>query len=156
MDTIFYNRTKNTSASRKSREENKNFVLQYPQHFGELIPLAFNISDAVSRKACWILECIANEKPEWFQPHLDFICDNLKIPKDDGVIDPFRKSASCLPLHISKKDGKISLSENLLHKITKACFDWLINDTKVACKVHAIRTLFFTGKELDWVSRTAL
>ncbi len=35
--------------------------------------------------------------------------------------------------------------------ITECCFDWMITDQKVACKVYSMLALYFLGTEFDWI-----
>jgi myosin-crossreactive antigen len=43
------------------------------------------------------------------------------------------------------------LTENHIESITEACFDWLIEEYRVAVKHHAVYTLIETGKHINWV-----
>jgi hypothetical protein len=36
-------------------------------------------------------------------------------------------------------------------KIIEACFDWMINDEKIAPKAYAMNTLFLLGRDYDWI-----
>jgi hypothetical protein len=43
------------------------------------------------------------------------------------------------------------LTDSQLEKITEACFDWLIQDFRVAVKHHSVYTLIETGKKISWI-----
>jgi hypothetical protein len=49
------------------------------------------------------------------------------------------------------KETEIQLTDSHIQKITETCFDWLINDTKVASKCYSIRTLYLLGKHSGWI-----
>ena len=151
MKAILYDRIKNVTAHRKSRDESKDFVLAHPEYLGDLIRFSFDVKDADSHKACWILEFLSYQQVAWLQPHLDFICSNLGNLKDESAIRPIAKVCQLLVVSNFKNPATIQLSENHLQQITEACFDWLINDTKVASKVYSMRTLFILGKHSDWI-----
>ena len=55
--------------------------------------------------------------------------------------------------YYKKKDVRIIKALTIAHKstITECCFDWLITDQKVACKVYSMAALFFLGTEYDWI-----
>ena len=36
-------------------------------------------------------------------------------------------------------------------KITEACFDWMINEEKVAPKAYGMNALYLLGLEFDWI-----
>lgn len=151
MDSTLYDKIRNVTAHRKSRDENKNFVLSHREYLEDLIRFSFDAADLDSHKACWILEFVAYERVSWLQPHLDFICSHLGILKDESAIRPIAKICQLLVTSHFNKDSEIILSQIQLQQITEACFDWLINDTKVAPKAYSIRTLYALGKHFDWI-----
>jgi hypothetical protein len=151
MDSTLYDRIRNVTAARKSRDENKNFVLAHPEYLEDLIRFSFAATDRDSHKACWILEFVAHEEVTWLQPHLDFFCSNLDVLKDESAIRPIAKICQLITVSHFKKDPEITLSQTQLQQITEACFDWLINDIKVAPKAYSIRALYILGKHFDWI-----
>jgi hypothetical protein len=125
-------------------------VLDNPALFLELIQICFTVSNKNHPKACWILEFVCYQKLEWMQEHLDFFCSNVEKLKDESAIRPMAKICKLLVVsHFKKKE--IQLSENHINEITENCFDWFINDTKVASKVYAMRTLYLLGNHQDWI-----
>lgn len=152
MSSSLYERVRNCSAHRKSRDENKDYILANPAEFAHLVAFAFEVSDKDSHKACWILEIVAYARLEWFLAPLDFICANLSKLNDESAIRPISKICQLLAeAHFGKPKSNISLSQDQLQKIIEADFDWLIGDTKVAAKAYAMRTLFVIGKHIDWI-----
>ncbi|TDE51384.1 hypothetical protein [Flavobacterium sp. GT3P67] len=137
-------------AYRETRLKIAHHILDNPNFLDELITICFTVSDKNSHKACWILEFVSYEKLKWLQPYMDFYCENIGKLKDESAIRPMAKVCQLLVTsHFKNKE--IQLSENHLQKITETCFDWLINDTKVASKCYSIRTLYVLGKHFDWI-----
>ncbi len=150
MNADYYNQIVKSSGLRESREENRDFIFANPAYLKDLTKIAFNTKDKNHHKACWILELVCEEQIELFIPLITDFCTVLPDFKIDSAIRPASKI--CLFLitsHYRKKN--IPLSEIQLQKITESCFDWLINDTKVASKCYSIRTLYIIGKHVDWI-----
>jgi hypothetical protein len=139
-------------AYRETRLELAQAVLENPNLLDELIATCFTISDKNSHKACWVLEFVSYEKPEWLQPYLEFLCTNLKNLRDESAIRPIAKIIQLLVVaHYKKSENTILLSEPQLQNIIETNLDWLITDTKVAAKAYAIRTLYLLGQHYDWI-----
>ncbi len=146
MNKDFYKKIENSSAYRKSKIQNRNFIMDNITYLDDLIKIAFNTSDKNHYKACWILELICEEKLILFVPYIGVFCDTISNYTLDPAIRPISKI--CLFLSKSKE---ISLTENQKTKIIEACFDWLIQEEKVAAKAYSIRALFEFGKKQDWI-----
>lgn len=140
------------NAYRENRLMAAQYVLENQHLFGELVTICFSPEDKNNHKACWILEFVSYEELIWLQPHLDFLCSNLKILKDESAIRPIAKVVQLLvKSHYKKNDDSILLSEENLQDCIEASFDWLINDVKVATKAYSIRTLYVLGNHYDWI-----
>jgi len=143
-----YDQIAASSAHRKSREFNSDYVLKHPEDFKELLAIAFNPGDKNHHKACWILELVLESKLEWLDDHLNVFCQILPLYKQDGAV----RSISKICLFLSQKHIKESknnrdyLRSKHVRAITETCFDWVIGPTKVASKVYAMRALFEIGK----------
>jgi hypothetical protein len=135
---------------RVNRQKYADEVLDNPELFPELIRLCFQTSDKNAAKACWILEFVCYEKLEWIEDLLDFFCSHVNNLKDESAIRSVAKVCQLLILsHYKKKE--IQLSPKHLDEIIESNFDWLINDTKVASKAYAMRTLYILGQHYDWI-----
>ena len=140
------------NAYRENRLMAAQYVLENQHLFGELVTICFSPEDKNNHKACWILEFVSYEELIWLQPHLDFLCSNLKVLKDESAIRPIAKVVQLLvKSHYKKNDDSILLSEENLQDCIEASFDWLINDVKVATKAYSIRTLYVLGNHYDWI-----
>ena len=147
MNLEFYNQIAKSTAHRKSRDDNKDFIFANSDYLKYLLEIAFNVKDKNHHKACWILELICEEKMELFLPFLDKFCKTLHQYKSDSAIRSISKI--CLFLSNSKK---YSLTENQEQKIIETCLDWLIESNKAANAAYAMRTLYNLGKKHKWVN----
>jgi len=147
MNAEFYTQIAMSSAHRKSRDENKNFIFTNPEYLSDLTEIAFNTKDKNHHKACWILELICEERIELFIPFINQFCEILPNFKIDSALRPTSKI--CLFLTKSKK---ISLTEFEEEKIIETCLDRLIDIDLAATAAYSMRTLYELGKKHDWVN----
>lgn len=147
MNATYYNQIAKSTAHRKSRDDNKDFIFANPDYLKYLLEIAFDTKDKNHHKACWILELICEEKMDLFLPYLDEFCKTLPYYKNDSAIRSISKI--CLFLSNSKK---YSLTENQEEKIIETCLDWLIDSNKAANAAYTMRTLYNLGKKHTWVN----
>ena len=127
MDATYYQTIANSTAHRKSRDDNKDFIFNHPDYLPYLLQISYNTKDKNHHKACWILELIFEEQLELILPHLTDFCNNLKHYTSDSAIRSLSKI--CLFLAQSKT---IKLTETQEEQIIEACLDWLIQTDKAA------------------------
>jgi len=145
---LFYNKIANSSAHRPSREENSAYVLKHQENFEDLLEIAFNLSDKNHHKACWILELVLEKQLNLMDSYVGKFCQILPNYKHDGAV----RSISKICLFLMQKQvneigkNKEFLTKLQIQKITETCIDWMIEETKVASKVYAMRALFEYGK----------
>lgn len=147
MNAEFYNQIAHSTAHRKSRDDNKNFVFSNPRYLSDLTEIAFNTHDKNHHKACWILELICEEHIELFTPFIHQFCEALPHYKINPALRPTSKI--CLFLTQSKK---ISLTEFEEEKIIETCLDRLIDTDLAATAAYSMRALYQLGKKHDWVN----
>jgi len=147
MNTAFYNQIAKSTAHRKSRDDNKAFILANLNFLNDLTQIAFNTKDKNHHKACWILELICEEQIELFIPFIDKFCEALPNFKIDPALRPTSKI--CLLLCKSKK---VSLTEFQEKKIIETCLIRLIESNLAATAAYSMRALFELGKKYDWVN----
>lgn len=129
-------------------------ILKDKSLFPELLDICFLVRDETSIKACWILEFVCIEKMEWLLPHIDTFTNNIGEIKYDSTK---RTTANICELlckaYFGTKPSPVKeiLNETHLQKITETCFDWLINDEKVAAKAYAMNALYLLGFKIDWI-----
>lgn len=141
-------------SSRESRMQFANKILDDLSLFPKLMEILFWVDDEVSCRAAWVFELICRENIEVLIPHLNTFTQNLRRVHLDSAMRPVAKVCELLVLaNHSKHDYYIKTALNTKHKelIIEACFDWLINDVKIATKAFAMTSLFYLGHEYDWV-----
>ena len=145
MNLELLQRIENSSAHRKSREDNAQYILDNPELFSDLIKLAFNTRNINHHKFCWILELILEQKIHLLAPFLDDFCNKISNYTNESAIRPISKICLFLSKHMV-------LNKDHEQKIIESCFDWLIlENVKVATKAYSIRALFELGKKNDWI-----
>jgi hypothetical protein len=147
MNTDYYQQIAKSTAHRKSRDDNKDFVFSNPTYLKDLIEIAFDTKDKNHHKACWILELVCEEQLALFDPYIDDFCATLKQFKSDSAIRSISKI--CLFLTKSKK---IKLTEFQEEKMIETGLDWLIQTDKAANAAYTMRFLFNLGKKYSWVN----
>lgn len=147
MNTNYYQQIAKSTAHRKSRDDNKDFIFANPEYLADLTQLAFNTKDKNHHKACWILELICEERLELFVPHIDDFCETLAEHHSDSAIRSISKI--CLFLANSRK---IQLTEYQEEKMIETGLDWLIQTDKAANAAYTMRFLYALGKKHTWVN----
>ncbi|CAM1371247.1 adenylosuccinate lyase [Tenacibaculum xiamenense] len=143
------------NASKVNRTKAANIILNDESLFKELVKFVFNVDDKLSIKAAWILEWICTHHGiDYILPYLDILTENIGKLKFDSAIRPCSKICERLAMaYDSKNDNntKVVLTESHIDLIIETGFDWLISDQKIAVRAYTMNTLFFFGKEKDWV-----
>jgi hypothetical protein len=146
MNAEYYKKIAKSTAHRKIRDDNKDFIFQNPEYLSSLTEIAFDVNDKNHHKACWILELICEERMDLFLPFIDEFCTVLKRYKSDSAI----RSISKIGLFIVKNE-EIYLTENQEELIIETYLDWLIESDKAANAAYSMRTLFALSKKHDWI-----
>lgn len=147
MNTEFYSQIAKSTAHRKSRDDNKDFIFANPSYLDDLTEIAFNTKDKNHHKACWILELICEERIELFIPFIDDFCEALPNFKNNSALRPTSKM--CMFLAQNKM---VSLTEFQEEKIIETCLDRLIKSDLAATAAYSMRALYELGKKYDWVN----
>jgi len=135
-----YNALNYVNHSREKRLYYANLVIDNPELVAPLLEILF--------------EFMCGEQLEAIIPNLDTFTQNISRVHLDSAVRPVAKVCEYLiKAHYSKKDNKIktALTEAHKEKIVEACFDWMINDEKIAPKAYSINSLYLLGNEYDWV-----
>ncbi|QNJ98535.1 adenylosuccinate lyase [Constantimarinum furrinae] len=143
-----------TKAYRKTRLEVAQWVLDHPETFEELLRVCFSSEKELSYKATWILEFVCAERLSLLYPHFELFFTNIPNVKRDQALRPIAKVCDMIAVKYYKdNDPEIKDKFSVEHRklMTECCFDWLITDQKVACKVFAMHALFYLGTEYDWI-----
>ncbi|TYA92214.1 adenylosuccinate lyase [Seonamhaeicola marinus] len=140
--------------SREKRTYYANLIINNPELVPKLLEILFTVDDKISPRAAWVFEFMSSENIEAIIPHLDYFTENIHKVHLDSAVRPVAKVCELIAkAYNSKTDNLIKSELKEIHKerIIETCFDYLINDEKVAPKAYSMSTLFILGKTYDWV-----
>ena len=140
--------------SREKRLHYANMVIGNPELVRPLLEILFDVDDKISCKAAWVFEFMCSNTLESILPHLDVFTENISKVHLDPAVRPVAKICELITIaYYGKDDSKLKQNLTEVHKerIIEACFDWLINDEKVAPKAYSMNSLNLLGTEYDWV-----
>jgi len=150
----FYEELSYVNASRENRLKYANMVLKDMSLFPKLIDIMFRVDDKVSSRAAWVFEFVCAEYIYAIIPYLNTFTSNLKKVHLDSAVRPISKVCGFIASTYYSKDPntlKKALKTQHIERIIEACFDWIINNEKIAPKAYAMDTLFLFGKDYDWI-----
>lgn len=142
------------SARKKDRSKMANTILSEPEIFNALLELVFEVNNKNSVKAAWVFEIACERQLDLLLPHLNFFTSNLKNLHIDSTIRSVAKVCEFIAKsYVSKTDSltKTALDQTHIDAIIESCFEWLISPYRVAIKVYAMSTIYYLGKNSDWV-----
>ena len=140
--------------SREKRMHYAHLMIENPDLIVPLLEILFDVNDKISCRAAWVFEFMCGEKLEEIIPHLDAFTNNISRVHLDSAVRPVAKVCEYLIKAYYSKDEhiiKLHLSDTHKEKIIEACFDWMINDEKIAPKAYAMNTLYLLGKGSEWI-----
>lgn len=150
----FYEELSDVNASRENRLKYADMVLKNMSLFPKLIEIMFRVDDKVSSRAAWVFEFVCADYIYAIIPYLDTFTSNLKKVHLDSAVRPMSKVCGFIAsTYYSKGPNTLKKALNPQHieRIIESCFDWMINDEKIAPKVYAMETLFLFGKDYGWI-----
>ncbi|WP_341217113.1 adenylosuccinate lyase [uncultured Wocania sp.] len=140
--------------SREKRLYYANLMHDNPDLVPSLLDILFMVDDEISPRAAWVFEFMCNADIETIIPYLDMFTENMHKVHLDSAVRPVAKICEFLAkAYTSKANNKIKNTLTETHKecIIEVCFDYMINDEKIAPKAYSMNTLFLLGKDYDWV-----
>lgn len=140
--------------SREKRLHYANLMIDNPNLIPKLIEILFMVDDKISPRAAWVLEFMCSKNIDTIIPYLNEFTTGMKKIHLDSAVRPVAKISELLAkAYTVKEENNIKSKLSATHKerIIETCFDYMINDEKVAPKAYAMSTLFLFGKEYDWV-----
>ncbi|WP_136481854.1 adenylosuccinate lyase [Cognatitamlana onchidii] len=149
-----YNKLNYVNHSREKRLHYANLVLSNPNLTPKLLEILFRVDDSISPRAAWVLEFACSQNIKTILPHLDVFTTNIHKVHLDSAVRPVAKICELLAKQYTNKNNTIVkkvLTAWHKERIIETCFDYMINDEKVAAKAYGMSTLFMLGKEYNWV-----
>ena len=140
--------------SKSHRDKVSRAVLKDESLFKSLIEIAFDYNDETSVKAALILENACEQRLDWIAYNLSYFTENISYLKNDSAIRPAAKICNLIAQEVNSKFDspiKVIVTNEQVEQIIETCFEWLVKDTKVASKAHAMEALYFLGKQLQWI-----
>lgn len=140
--------------SREKRSEYANLILENPKLTPKLLEILFMVDDKISPRAAWILEFACNNNLKAIIPHLDTFTEHIHKVHLDSAVRPVAKICELLAIAYDTKTNiyvKNVLKETHKERIIETCFDYMINEEKVAAKAYGMTTLFLFGKDYEWI-----
>ena len=129
-------------------------IIANPDLIPKLLEVLFMVDDKISPRAAWVFEFMCGEQLEEAIPYLDYFTENMHKVHLDPAVRPVAKVCEYLiKAFYSKTDNKIktALQEKHRERIIEVCFDYMINDEKIAPKAYAMNSLFLLGQDYDWI-----
>ena len=140
--------------SREKRLYYAKLVIKNPDLIPKLLDILFMVDDKISPRAGWVFEFMCAEHLKEAIPYLDRFTENMHKVHMDSAVRPVAKVCEYLiKAYYSKQDNAIKTALQPHHKerIIEACFDYMINDEKIAPKAYAMNTLYLLGQDYDWI-----
>lgn len=112
-----------------------------------------------SFNASWVLDHLLRKKLDLIFPHLEIFTSEVSHLQWESCIRPMAHSTAMLvDYHYKTKSSSNPYLFNLkqLETITTYCFDWIINERKVATQVFAMSTLAQLTQDFDWIADALL
>ena len=97
---------------------------------------------------------MCGEKLEAIIPYLDRFTEDIHKVHFDSAVRPVAKVCEYLvkafyaPITNPIQSALLAKHQE---RIIEACFDWMINDEKIAPKAYAMNTLYLLGQDYDWI-----
>lgn len=149
-----YNELNYVNHSREKRLYYAQMIQNSPNLISSLLEVLFMVDDKISARAAWVFEFMCNDDITTIIPHLDLFTSHIHKVHLDSAVRPVAKICEFLAkAYHSKNDNPIknALSETHKERIIETCFDYMINDEKIAPKAYSMNALFLLGKDYDWV-----
>ncbi|BAO76845.1 hypothetical protein [Winogradskyella sp. PG-2] len=152
--TELYKELGNVNHSSEKRLFYANMVIDNPKLIHPLLEILFEVDDKVSCRAAWVFEFMCSNTLEAIIPYLDTFTENMSKVHLDPAVRPVAKICELLTkVYYGKEASKIKQALTPVHKehMIEACFDWMINDEKIAPKAYSMNSLYLLGTEYDWI-----
>ena len=140
--------------SREKRLHYAQLLIDNPKLIPKVLDILFMVDDKISTRAAWVLEFMCGEKLDAIIPHLDRFTQEIHKVHLDPAVRPVAKICEYLvKAYHSKTDNamKKALTDTYQDRIIEVCFDYMINDEKIAPKAYSMNSLFLLGQDHDWI-----
>ncbi|WP_317164448.1 adenylosuccinate lyase [Oceanihabitans sp. IOP_32] len=149
-----YNELNHVNHSRENRLFYANLITHNHELISKLLEIMFRVNDKASSRAAWVFEFVCNQNIDLIIPYLDTFTKNIHKVHLDSAVRPVAKICEYIAKAFTAKTNnaiKQALTPLYKERIIALCFDYMINDEKVAAKAYSMSTLFLLGKDDAWV-----
>jgi len=149
-----YEELKYVNHSRENRLKYAHIIIDNPELIPKVLDILFTVDDKRSARAAWLLEFVARDNLDFLISHLDRITSEMRKVHLDSAVRPMAKICECLiEAYYSKYDNPVkqNLKPTHIDHIIECCFDWMINDEKIAPKAYSMNSLYLLGQDYDWI-----
>lgn len=149
-----YKELNNVNHSREKRLFYARLMQNNPDLIPKLLNILFCVDDKISPRAAWVFEFLCSDDINAIIPYLDVFTKNMHKVHLDSAVRPVAKICELLATAYTSKTNiyiKNKVTETHKEHIIETCFDYMINNGKVASKAYSMTTLFMFGKEYPWI-----
>ena len=130
------------------------WVIDHPEYMKEMVVLSLDKDHQRTMQALWGLEFVCRYKLELLYPHLDAFFDYLPTETNHSRLRALSFICELLAIACYKEKDPVlgdAFTPEQKKVMIECCFDWMITNQKVACKVRAMTALSHLGTEFPWI-----
>ncbi|MDT0557684.1 adenylosuccinate lyase [Ichthyenterobacterium sp. W332] len=139
--------------SRDNRKRYADLVINNPDLLPKVLDILLRVDDKHSARAAWLLEFVARENLHAILPLTERLLSEMHRVHLDPAVRPMAKICEYLIEAYYKDDETVKnvLTAKMKDQIIENCFDWMINDEKIAPKAYSMNSLYLLGQDYDWI-----
>ena len=125
-----------------------------PQLVGPLLDAIWVEDKEGGFNASWVFDHLMRKNLDFILPFTSEFVQGIKNLTSESCIRPMAHTCQMLmESYFEKKDPSFiaAMDQKLLEALVEVCFDWLLEDHKVAAKVFSMTSLYHLGKRFEWI-----
>ncbi len=125
-----------------------------PQLVGTLLDTIWVEDKEGNFNASWVFDHLMRKNLDFILPYISEFVHGLKGLTSESCIRPMAHTCQMLmETYFKKKDASFmaAMDQETLEALVEVCFDWLLEDHKVATKVFSMTSLYHLGKRFQWI-----
>lgn len=144
------------NAKRLYRDRARDFVLDHPQYIPLLIQHLCDPDSELHVRAAWVTELVYLKRPDFIEPSLNSIIPVLASLSNESVLRPVAKIFAIYTSGMQSAGSPPLFDKASEELLIEACFDWLIQEHKIATKVFAMDVLLFYSTSYAWIKEALI
>ena len=104
--------------------------------------------------ASWVFDRLMRKRLDFLVPHIESFLRIVEKLRSESCMRPMAHVCQLvMQAYFEKQKHRpiFKLSKNQLERMVTVCFDWLIEDRKVATKVFAMTCLSLLTEKFEWI-----